>query len=320
MSEIVIILVAGAGLALLVSLILAPLEALGWWAGWLGPVENEAIAPGEQWADADPAGTDPPSCYIVFLSGIAAITGDELLKRDALFLARLRQQLPQARFIADVFPYAPSGRSLLTGQRAFAWLWRQVRGWRHSRRRLLPMLLNIRNLLQVLVSADRRYGPVYSYGASRLVIERLNAHGYQPGCGIPVILLAISGGAQISLGAATYLRAAGITPLRLITVGGVMSSDRGVAEIAHLTRLFGERDWVEKSGAIMFPGRWPLAYGSFWNAALRENRIEARCIGAMKHSGSGGYMDPAPGTGGTSNLERTVRAVCEAVRETDAAR
>ena len=76
------------------------------------------------------AGAPPPACFVVFLSGIGSISGDELLPSETAFLDRLQAALPEARIVRDVFPYAPSGRPLVTGQRVFTWLWRRVLDWR----------------------------------------------------------------------------------------------------------------------------------------------------------------------------------------------
>ena len=149
-----------------------------------------------------PPSGPPPACFLVFLSGIGSISGDELLPAESAFLDRLQAALPEARIVRDVFPYAPSGRPLVTGQRVFTWLWRRVLDWRLTARGWLPAILNMRNLFQVLVSADHRYGPLYSFAISRVARERLEAHGYRRGSGVPVVLLGSSGGGQISVGAA----------------------------------------------------------------------------------------------------------------------
>jgi hypothetical protein len=303
------LLIVGA-IALVVSLALAPLESLGWWAGWRAP--GEAAAPAPPAVAPDAAGA-PPACFVVFLSGIGSISGDELLPAETTFLDRLQAALPEARIVRDVFPYAPSGRQLLTGQRVFAWLWRRVLDWRLNGTRLLPAILNLRNLFQVLVSADHRYGPLYGYGIADVTRERLAAHGYAPGA--PVVLLGSSGGGQISVGAATYLGAEAGDRVAIVTFGGVMSSDRGVTEAARTISLYGARDRVYALGRAAFPGRWPVAAGSFWNAALREGRLSERVIGPMGHSGPGGYLDPSPRPdGGAPFLDVTVREVAAAVR------
>lgn len=302
-----------ATLALAVALALAPMESLGWWAGWLGPADEPETPEPPLPADA-PAG-DPPGCYVVFLSGIGSISGDALLPRESEFLDRLQGELPEARIVRDVFPYAPSGRPLLTGQRLFAWLWRRVEAWRLNGTRLLPALLNLRNLFQVLVSADHRYGPLYSFGIARVASERLAAAGFRPGDRVPVVLLGSSGGAQISVGAATYLGAKIAAPLAVVTFGGVMASDRGIGEITRLVSLYGTGDDVYALGRRAFPGRWRLAVGSFWNQARQAGRLTERPIGPMGHSGSDGYLDPDPRPDSSAFMDMTVREVTAAVRQ-----
>lgn len=308
------------GLVLVITLAMAPLESLGWWAGWLGPGDDPDM-PDPVVVPAGDADGPAPDCFIVFLSGIGSISGDRLMPHESAFLDRLQAALPEARIVRDVFPYAPSGRELLTGQRVFTWLWRRVQQWRLNGTRLLPAILNIRNLFQVLVSADHRYGPLYSFGIAHVARERLAAHGYVPDSAVPVVLLGSSGGGQISVGAATYLRAQLNGALAIVTVGGVMASDRGIAEVDRLTSLYGTADRVYALGRRGFPGRWPLAAGSFWNTALNEHRLVERAIGPMAHSGSGGYLgtDPRPG-GGPLFTDITVDQVAAAVRELLAAR
>ncbi|MBP7002496.1 hypothetical protein [Amaricoccus sp.] len=311
MTEALFWLAAMGALGLVLSLALAPVESLGWWAGWLGPGDE----PAEPAPPRAPAPGPPPDCFVVFLSGIGAISGQELLPHETVFLDRLQAELPEARIVRDVFPYAPSGRELLTGQRVFTWLWRRVLDWRLNGTRLLPAILNVRNLFQVLVSADDRYGPLYGFGIAGIVRERLAAAGYDPRRPAPVILLGSSGGGQISVGAATYLAdALGAAPA-IVTIGGVMCSDRGIDAAAWLTSLFGSGDRVYALGRAAFPGRWPVAGGSFWNEARHDGRLVEREIGAMSHSGAGGYLDPAPRPAAPPWLDITVDAVAAAIRD-----
>ncbi|MBP7241578.1 hypothetical protein [Amaricoccus sp.] len=314
MTEAFVWLFVVGGLALTLSLALAPIESLGWWAGWLapGPEEDAAAAPAAAPATA-PA--PPPDCFVVFLSGIGAISGDALLPHETAFLDRLQAELPEARIVRDVFPYAPSGRELLTGQRVFTWFWLRVREWRLNGTRLLPDILNLRNLFQVLVSADDRYGPLYGFGIAGIVRERLAAAGYEPRRPVQVVLLGSSGGGQISVGAATYLADALGEPPAIVTIGGVMCSDRGIEAASWLVSLFGSGDRVYALGRIAFPGRWPVAGSSFWNEARRDGRLVEREIGAMSHSGPGGYLDAAPRQGGRPWLDVTVAAVAAAIRD-----
>ena len=251
MTEVVLHMVLVGGLAIVLSLALAPMESLGWWAGWLGP---DPESPTQPPPPAPDAAAPPPRCFVVFLSGIGSISGDELLPAETAFLDRLQAAVAEARIVRDVFPYAPSGRPLLTGQRAFAWLWRRVLEWRLNGTKLLPALLNLRNLFQVLVSADHRYGPLYSFGIARVARDRLEAHGYVPGSRTPVVLLGSSGGGQISVGAASYLDAEIDAPLSIVTFGGVMASDPGIEEVKRLASLYGTADRVYALGRACVSG------------------------------------------------------------------
>lgn len=318
MTVLVVHLLLIGGFVMVVSLALAPMESLGWWAGWLGPEDRPE--PTESAAGPVEQPARPPRCFIVFLSGIGSISGDALLPAETAFLDRLQAELPEARIVRDVFPYAPSGRPLITGQRVFTWLWRRVLNSRLSGRRLLPALINMRNLFQVLVSADHRYGPLYSFGIAAVARERLEVHGYVADSGIPVVLLGSSGGGQISLGSAGYLAPEIDAPLAIVTFGGVMASDRSMEDVARLTSLYGTADRVYALGRTVFPGRWAMATGSFWNVAMREDRLTERAIGPMGHSGRGGYLDASPRPDGApSFLDMTVREVAGAVRDATAA-
>ncbi len=313
MSDVVGVLLTLAAIALVVALVSSPFETLGWWGTWLNPYRDTPWAPKRA-----PAARDGPRAYVVYLSGIGSISGDELLASEVRFLDRLEAALPQCRVVRSVFPYSPAGRSLLTGQRLFQWLWRRLGHRRKAGRGTGPFLINLRNLLQVMVAADHRYGPVYGFGLAQTVVQHLTRAGY--GDGRPVILLGSSGGGQISLAAAPYLAAALDAPIAAITVGGVMASDRGLDHLERLTSLAGSKDGVYRLGRRAFAGRWPLAAQSSWNRALAEGRLVERELGPMGHAGKGSYFDPDTLTAdGVPFLEVTVRAVARAVDETLAA-
>jgi len=314
LTDVVGVLLALGGIALVVALVSSPIETLGWWSTWLNPYSQPpAVAPAEAGPDRD-----RPHAYIVYLSGIGSISGDELLASERRFLDELEAALPHCRIVRDVFPYSPAGRSLLTGQRLFQWLWRHLERGRRSGRGTGTFLVNLRNLFQVLVAADRRYGPVYGFGLAQTVVQHLARVGY--GEGRPVILLGSSGGGQISVSAAAYLAATLAAPIGIVTVGGVMASDRGVDHLVRLTSLAGAKDGVYRLGRRAFPGRWPIAAQSSWNRARAEGRLVEREIGPMGHAGKGSYLDPdAVTAAGVPFLRVTVAAVARAVGETLAA-
>jgi hypothetical protein len=299
-----------------VSMIMAPFETLGWWAGWLGPHEEPERQPAADEPVESGQQSPPPTphAHVVFLSGIGSISGEEPVPSDEAFLARLRPTLPRLAIVHDIFPYAPSGLPLFTGQRVFRWLWRTARRWHGGQTFLLPPILHMRNIFQVLVAADNRYGPIYGYGLSRVILERLIANGYVVNGGGPIILLGSSGGGQIAVSAAPYLGAATGASVSVVAFGGVMASDRGVTETGRLISLYGSRDFVYRLARFAFPGRWPVFASSHWNRALRAHRLVERDIGPLEHSGRGGYLDERSSWDGVSHLDLTVREVGAAIR------
>ena len=284
----VLTLVAIAALALLVGGSLAPLETLGWWAGWYG--RN-----GEELALAEPLGSfeaEQKRHFLVFLTGVHSVSGETFARREQNLLAELRARFPES-VIVEVFPYSVTNRAL-TGQRVFAWFWRWALSMKLSRRTLsgiAGMVINLRNLWQVAVSTDKRYGPLYNQGSAELIVGALVAAGYRVGSGMPVTLIGYSGGGQVAVGAGGHLAEMLSCQVRVISLGGVMSSDRGLQGIHRLYHLVGRRDLVERLSYLFFPGRWPIFRYSHWNQARAAGRIFRIDMGPMDHTGPGGYLD-----------------------------
>lgn len=273
-------------LALLVAGALAPLEALGWWAGWFeGFIEPPAAA-----SVPEPEVSERDRAFVVFLSGIHTVQGETFAQREKRLLDRLRDQLPDAE-ILEVFPYSVTNRPL-TGQRVFAWFWRWALAMKLSRRLLAGaagMLINVRNVWQVAVSVDRRYGPIYNRGTARLIVDALAARGYRPGQRI--VLIGYSGGGQIALGAGPHVRAWADGPVSVVALGGVMGADPNMIELDHIWDLHGARDRVQQVGHLAFPGRWAIFPYSSWNLAKRKGILRNVPMGPLDHTGAGGYLD-----------------------------
>jgi hypothetical protein len=304
--------------ALLVAGALAPLEALGWWAGWYGdpvdedeidpeldvgseaaPVEDRpdatgvdgatAIEPAPRAEAATPPVVDP---WVVFLSGVHAVDAESYGRREAALLERLRRSLPDGRVI-QVFPYSVTDRAL-TGERLFGGLWRLALRAKTSRRRVAQMLgfvINLRNTWQVLVSADRRYGPFYNRGSAALIVRALRRRGLPHGAQPRIVLIGYSGGAQVALGAAPFVKEATGATVTVVSLGGVLSADPGVLEAAATWHLHGSRDRVQRLAAWAFPGRWRLLPWSPWNVARHRGSLRAVVIGPCDHTGKDGYLD-----------------------------
>lgn len=302
-SEIVIVSIGVAIVALAITAALSPLETLSWWAGW---TEQDLSDPPPAPAD----GADNRSApFVVYLSGVASISGEHLLRRERIFIDSVRTRLPHAIIIDDVFPYSPSGLPLLASPRLFDRLWRWLQKLDLQKRgNFLRGLINIRNIYQVLVSADHRYGPIFSQGAARAIVSALYNAGFRPGSGAPIVIVGYSGGAQVAVGAAPFLKAWCGAPINVISIGGVLASDPGIAAVDTVHHFRGENDRIEKLGALMFAERWPTFANSRWNEAKRDGRLVVHHLTDMGHAGPAGYFG-LPRRGGQSNNERMTEAV-----------
>jgi hypothetical protein len=296
--------------ALLVMALLAPLDSLGWWAGWRTRKSEQQAAPRR-----DPDAIQPAEAerYVVYLSGIGKASGRWSFPEEVDFIARLKKELPGTVVIDDVFPYGTTFRGL-EEERFFNVLWGFVNN-RLLRRPTATVgwLVNIRNIFQVAVSVDHRYGPFYNLGAAETVLEALQAHGYRVGSGCPVVMIGYSGGAQVSIGAATYLAQMLAAPIQVITIGGVMSADPGCVWVQHLHYLYGADDAMDRIGKIAFAGRWPVMKQSPWNRMLGEEKITFTPMGPMAHNGPLGYFSSEPLPNGRPRVEETVSVVRQAI-------
>ena len=284
----------GLGLFLfLIAAVLAPLESLGWWAGWSGkPKRLEEIVDGNIVTAIDQTPVPEAEHYLIYLSGIGVASADGLAPDEIDFITQLESIMPKAEIITDVFPYSVNNNPL-TGQRTLTRLWKKVRDMqaRNPDSLAAVVTINIRNLLQVLVSADPRYGPIYSVGVAEEIARSLAYHGYRLGSKKPVYLIGFSGGGQISVGTTPYLSPMIDAPVYVISIGGVISDDPGIKHVGHLTHFYGEKDPLQKLGEILWSGRWAVMGQSDWNRAKAKGRISMVDLGPMAHNSYGGYYD-----------------------------
>ena len=266
------------------ALLLAPLESLTWWAGW----NKRHPKARDIKLELTPEG-DEKEHYFVFLDGIAKASNKNYDNVEAL-LEELRQ-LPNSAVIGDIIPYATTGVPL-TRRRPLSSFWRfLLRLKKEDEANPFAFLINIRNLFQVLVSADKRYSAVYHAASARLIIKRLLEHGYQPGSGKVIHLIGYSGGAQVAVGVSPFLKESLRAPVDLISLGGVISADPGLNDLRYIYHIAGKSDRVEQLGAFIFPGRWAIFMSSSWNRAKRKGKFTYIPIPACKHDGDGGYLD-----------------------------
>jgi hypothetical protein len=277
-------------LALIVILVTSPFESLQWWAGWIEelPAASSTPAAATLAAGASPSTADQ---FVIFLSGVGTLGGD-LDASEQRLVDLLQAGLPGGAVLAGFFPFSVR-EGTLTEKRRTAPVWRWLAGVRERRPSLVARLIDWRNLTQVFVSMDPRYGPIYNKGVEEKLAAALCAHGYVVDSGVPITLIGYSGGAQISLGAAFYLHYELRSPVSVISLGGVLGDDPGLETVAHLYHLWGSKDLEAGLAATVVPARWRISRRSRWNRALGAGRVTQRCLGAMHHTGPTGYLDPA---------------------------
>ncbi|MBD0335534.1 MAG: CAAX protease [Cyanobacteria bacterium Co-bin13] len=300
--------------ALAFGALLAPIEALGWWAGWYGDDIQTAGHTDDDPSD-DPSGELDITYhrYIVYLDGIGQ-TNQDYQPAVAHFLDELEQELPQdMRLIKGLMSYSVLNRAL-TQDRPLAFFWRladQFKDWRLGGG-LLALFVNMRNVLVVSVSADLRYGPIFNRGIAQQIYTTLVEQGYPAQGGIPITLIGYSGGGQIAMGVLPFLKRALRIPIEVISLGGVISGNVRALEVEQLYHLVGKKDVVERLGPIFFPRRWPISKLSYWNRAKEKGRISFISLGPVGHQIPGGIMDPeAHLDDGRSHLQQTLDLTLE---------
>lgn len=274
-------------IALLVAAMLAPLEALGWWAGWYG---DGVATLGPQAAYDPDVDHTYPQRFIVYLDGINQSTAD-YQPTVARYLDELGQSLPaDIALVKGLIPYSVLNRSL-TQDRPLAFFWRGIESLTQRLGPWVGMIINVRNILIVAVSADQRFGPIYNQGVAQQVYESLVQAGYPTLGGVPLTLIGYSGGGQIALGILPFLKQALGAPIEVISLAGVISGNGRATEAEQLYHLVGTKDPIERLGPIMFPRRWAIAPLSYWNRAKRKGKITFISLGPVSHQTPGGVLD-----------------------------
>lgn len=320
-------------IGLVVAGLLAPLETLGWWAGWYSDDIDMTVNAGEVFFSQTPddaiglSSSSRPeaksdldraasvSRYVVYLDGIGKSTFEYLPDIEA-FLNALERSLPaNTALIRGIMPYSVFNNPL-DEDRPLAFLWKAADRARFANpMALLGLLVNIRNILIVGVSADRRYGPLYNHGVAQVVFNGLVKNGYSVGSGTPITLIGYSGGGQIACACAPILKRALSAPMDVISLGGVISGNCNVLKLEQLYHLVGDNDSVEQIGPIMFPGRWRVFPLSYWNRAKRYGNISMISLGPVGHQVPGGILDPEVTLpNGKTALQQTVDHVVDVLR------
>jgi len=297
------------GLILLAIALVAPFESLKWWSADMDltmpelPQRSQSESPKNE-------------CFVVYLTGIGG-SGESLARREFGFLERLRERAPEAVVIHDVFPFSVTN-SPLTRDRPLAWFFGAMHRARLKAKSIFfEFWIGARNVCQVAVCSDPRYGPIYNLGIAKEVYRALLKNGFDPRRNSPVYLIGYSGGGQVALGAACYLTRLRST-VTVITIGGVFSSIPGLLLAEHVHCLVGSKDRTVKLGPVLFPGRWPIAPRSAWNKARRRGKVSIVNMGPMIHSGRGDYFTQSVTLDdGTTYADHTANVVASILKRTE---
>ena len=287
------------GPVLLAEALLARYEVLVYTAGWRRPTtELPHGMPYARGADPD----RPPEAYLVYLDGIGKRRFRDTRDGGQLVSA-LITAAPELRVLGQVQPYSPLADPLVN-RPVWEWL-------RHH----IAIVLFLHNVMQIFVAADHRYRPLYNRAVGAQIAEQLRRAGYQPGSGIPVVLLSYSGGAQVATGAVTELHTRLRAPLLLVTIGGFHNGANDLTHARHLHQLTSAHDRIERLSTWIFPQRWPLFRGSGWNRAIRAGKITVHRLDPATHVGQRSYINPeALLPDGRSHLDRTTDTVIALIR------
>lgn len=317
-------------LALIFAGLLAPFEALGWWAGWYGdrpdpqqpPLlkENSTIyRPQPLQLDNTVSKAAPKAIatrYIVYLDGIGMSSFDY-----AFGVGTFLEKLSEAAgsdfiLIREIMPYSVFNLPLTLGRPLAAfWRWVEVN---RTKIQALGVLILLRNMFQVAVSVDGRYGPIFNRGAAEVIIDSLLDRGYQPGSGVPITIVGYSGGAQVALGTVPYLKKALAAPLEAISLAGVLSGNTEVVQLEHIYHLVGAKDLVARFVPYFFPQRWSLISWSNWNLAKSRGEISFISLGSVGHDGIGGPLDDTSYLpDGRSYLTQTIEIISQILHRKD---
>lgn len=273
---------------------IAPISTLSWWlrdgnglATERPELPDDAVAQGQG-----------PSCYLVFLTGVGDVSNEALADGEAAFLDAMETAIPNCVVVRDVFPYSATSDDV-GGQPFFRWLW-EVSESLGGDDNPARMVLQARNLWRIALSADNRYGQAYNRGTAATIAERmaaaaaLNLEADPP---IQLVMAGTSGGAQVALGAAPYLKQWLPVEITVISIGGVFDGQEGFDAAEQVYHFHGKGDWVDNVGSALFPSRWRWTWGSPFNQARRSGKYQPIASGPHEHDGDRGYFgqDPVEG-------------------------
>lgn len=288
--------VAILGLLLIpISGVISVTSQFAFWRGWLGGLPQ----PGDIFAGlaGAPPGTAETRCTIVYLDGIHQSERDHP-PRVAAFLALLESRLPShVRLFKGLETYTVT-TARLADDAGGSWFWRRLFALQEHHPNawvglICAVLVQANNVIKVGISSDRRYGPILNYELALKVAQRLADQGFLPGPdpgGRPqeLVLLGYSGGGEMAMGMAEYLRRICRCPVRIMTFCGVFSGNQLLEQVGEIAMIVGDRDPVAAFGRIAYPGRSPLLPLSNWNKAVKRGQVRRHRISGLSHNGLNG--------------------------------
>ena len=285
----------GIGIGLF-CLILIPLTGIysvvsqyAFWEGWLEGIPQPAEL---LQANARHQGGQQVRRFVIYLDGIHQQEKDHP-PRVSAFLEELKQRLADDhRLVRDLetYTFLPVA---LADDSGSAWFWRRLFHWQEHHpngfvQLLAAVLVQANNVIKVGISSDRRYGPIRNYELALKITLRLAEEGFDPSQGSELVLLGYSGGGEMAMGVADYLRSICKVPVQIITFCGVFSGNQRLERTKQVTLVVGTRDPVAAFGRIAYPGRLPLLPFSKWNKVRRQGLVHREVIDGMNHNGNRG--------------------------------
>ncbi|WP_255003808.1 alpha/beta hydrolase [Cyanobium sp. HWJ4-Hawea] len=261
------------------------------WEGWLqGLPQPVDLFAGGSSNDCLDVPSVKPRRYVIYLDGIHQVEREHP-PRISDFLQDLEQRLPaDTRLLRGLETYTVMPVALID-EAGSAWFWRRVFALQEHHRNWLvqlicAVLVQGNNVIKVGISSDRRYGPILNYELSLKIAMRLAEIGYSPG--VEIVLLGYSGGAEMAMGVADYLRRICRAPIRIVSCCGVFSGNQILNNVDQIHMIVGTRDPVAALGQVAYPGRSPLLPLSNWNKVCLQGLVEQSLIPGMSHNGSTG--------------------------------
>ena len=257
------------------------------WEGWLEGLPQ----PAQLFTQGEPA-QSLHNCYVVYLDGIHQLERDHP-PRVSAFLQLLEQGLADTMLLVrglETYTVLPVALAEDAGS---AWFWRRLFAIQEHHpnglvQLLSAVLVQANNVIKVGISSDRRYGPILNYELALKISLRLAEAGFRPDGSSRIVLVGYSGGAEMAMGVADYLRRIGRSPVGIVSFCGVFSGNQVLRDVAGVTTIVGSKDPVAAFGRIAYPGRSPFLPLSNWNKARQAGRIRRHEVPGMNHNGASG--------------------------------